>query len=62
MFDSLIDSIDNALNVTGSVLTGEDVSQKQVSRLIADGIVIATGAVIADVATDIVKDVLDDKV
>lgn len=58
MFDWLTDSVDNALNVADAVLTGDDVKQRQIAKLIADGMTVASAAAIVGVSADVLENFL----
>lgn len=60
MFGMLTDTIENALDVADSLFSGEDISKKQISKLISDGLEIAAIAAITGVAVDTIKDLFDD--
>lgn len=55
----LVDMIDNALTVGGNLLAGELPSQREVAKLIADGIEIAAIAAFFDVSVDVIQEMLD---
>ncbi len=62
LFDTVVDSVDNAINVgLGVISLGEygNFSQQTVSKMIADGIEIAVVAQFFDVTTDTIKDMID---
>lgn len=60
MFDFLTDAIENALDVADSVLSGEDVTKRQVARLVSDGLSIATIASATGLAVDVIERLVDD--
>ena len=60
MFGLLTDAIENALTVAGSVMTGEDVSARQVARLISDGMTIAAVASATGLAVEVIEQMLED--
>lgn len=60
MFNLLTDAIDNALTVVGGVLTGELPTQRQVARMIADGMTVAAVASATGLAVDVVERMLED--
>lgn len=61
MFNFLTDAIENTLNVAGSVLSGEDVSTRQVARMLSDGMTIAAIATTLGVGIDVIQDMIDDE-
>jgi DNA-binding NarL/FixJ family response regulator len=60
VFNFLTDSIENALTVANGFVTGEDVTKRQVAKLIADGVTVAGAAALLDVSVDTIKRLLDD--
>lgn len=58
MFDWLTDSVDNALSVADAVMTGEDIKQRQIAKLIADGMTVASAAAIVGVSADVLESLL----
>lgn len=61
MFNFLTDAVENALNVTGAVLSGEDISSRQVARLISDGMSIAAIAAMFGVGADVIQKMIDEE-
>ena len=60
MFDFLTDAVENALDVADSVLSGEDVTKRQVARLVSDGLSIAAIASATGLAVEIIEKMVDD--
>lgn len=60
MFSFLTDSIENALNVTGKVMSGEDVSSREVAKLIADGVTVAACAAVVSEVVDLARTAVED--
>ena len=58
MFSFLTDAIDNAFTVVGNVMTGEDVSQRQVAQLFADGLSIVAISGATGLAVEVVEELL----
>lgn len=58
MFNFLTDSIENALQVGGAILNGEDITTRQVARLVADGVSIAAIAAATGLAVDVIERML----
>lgn len=60
MFNIFTDAIDNAMDVAGSILDGEDVSRRKVAKLASDAIEIATGAFVVSEGLDALKRLLNE--
>lgn len=60
MFSFLTDSIENALTVAGNVMCGEDVSKRQVAKLLSDGVSVAAIAAGLGLAVDVVERMIED--
>jgi len=60
MFDFLTDAVENALDVADSVLSGEDVTKRQVARLVSDGLSIAAIASATGLAVEVIEMMVDD--
>lgn len=60
MFGFLTDAIDNALDVADRLMSGEDVSRRQVSKLASDAVVITTGAVVVSEGVELLQDLLSE--
>lgn len=60
MLDFLTDSVENALDVIDGFLTGDPVSKRQVAKMIADGVSVATVAAMAGVTVDVIEELLKD--
>ena len=60
MLGFIFDSVDNAISVAGAVMSGEDVSRQQVSKLIADGLTVAAAAAALNVSVDFVEKMLSE--
>lgn len=60
MFGLLTDAIDNALDVADRLMSGEDVSRRQVSKLASDAIAITTGAVVVSEGVELLQDLLSE--
>lgn len=61
MFDFLTDSIDNALGVIGGLVFGEIPSQRQVAKLIADGVSVYAIAEATGVAAEVIQGMVEDR-
>ena len=59
MFDKLTNMIDNALSVGGAIMTGEIPTQRQVARLIADGISVAAIATMFGVGIEVIEELME---
>lgn len=59
MFKMFTDAIDNTLSVVGGVLTGELPTQRQVAKMISDGMTVAAIASATGFATDVIEKILD---
>ena len=61
MFGSIFNSVDNALSIVSNVVSGEDVSRYQVTKLISDGVSIALIASAFGVAESVIREVINDE-
>lgn len=59
MFNSIFNMVDNALSVGVGVFTGELPTQKQVARLISDGLSVTLIATMFGVGVDVIEDLLE---
>jgi len=59
MFDWLTDSVDNALSVADALMTGEDIKQRQIAKLIADGMTVASAAAIVGMSAEALQRMLE---
>lgn len=55
MFDFITDAVENALDVADAVLSGEDITKRQVARLVSDGLSVASIASATGVAVEVVE-------
>lgn len=55
MFDFITDAVKNALDVADAVLSGEDVTKRQIARLVSDGLSVAAIASATGVAVEVVE-------
>jgi transposase len=55
MFDFITDAVENALDVADSVISGEDVTKRQVARLVSDGLSIAAIASVTGLAVSVIE-------
>lgn len=60
MFDFLERSISNALNIGGSLISGEDITREQLTQLISDGLSLYTISTLTGLGVDVLKDMLDE--
>lgn len=60
MFNFLTDAVENALDVADSFLSGEDVTKRQVARLISDGLSVAAIASVTGLAVEVIEKMVDD--
>lgn len=60
MFNFLTDAVENALDVADSFLSGEDVTKRQVARLISDGLSVAAIASATGLAVEVIEKMVDD--
>ena len=60
MFNFLTDAIENALNVADATLSGDDISKRQVAKLLADGLTIAATASATGIAIDVIEKWLEE--
>ena len=60
MFNFITNAVGNALDITGSILTGEGVSARQVAKLVDDGLTIAEIASLTGLSASVIRDLLSD--
>lgn len=60
VFDFLTNAVENALDVADSFLSGEDVTKRQVARLVSDGLSIAAIASATGLAVEVIEKMVDD--
>lgn len=60
MFDFLTTAVENALDVADSFLSGEDVTKRQVARLVSDGLSIAAIASATGLAVEVIEKMVED--
>lgn len=59
MFNFLTDAIENALGVADAVLSGEDVTKRQIAKLVSDGLSIAAIASATGLAVEVVEKIVE---
>ena len=60
LFDLFTDPIENALDLTGDLISGEDISSKQVAKLISAGLTVAMVAEATGLTIEAVEKLLED--
>lgn len=60
MFDFITDAVENVLDVADSFVSGEDITKRQVARLVSDGVSIVAIASITGIATDALEKMLEE--
>lgn len=60
MFGFLTDAIDNALDVADRVVSGEDVSRRQLAKLASDVTVGVAGAALLSEGADLLRELLSE--
>lgn len=60
MFNFISNAVGNALDITGSILTGEGVTSKQIAKLVDDGLTVAEIASLTGLTTAAVRSLLSD--
>lgn len=60
MFNFISNSVGNALDITGSILTGEGVTAKQIAKLVDDGLTVVEIASLTGLTTAAVRSLLSD--
>lgn len=60
MFNFITDAVENALDVADGLVSGEDISKRQVARLISDGLSVAAIASATGVATSVIENLFDE--
>lgn len=60
MFNFITDAIENALDVGDSLLSGEDVTKRQIAKLLSDGLSVYAISEATGLAVDAVKKYIKD--
>lgn len=60
MFGFINDAIENTLDIGCAIVNGEDVTKKQVAKLISDGISIAVISSATGLAIDVIESIVED--
>jgi len=60
MFDFITDAVENALDVADGLVSGEDISKRQVARLISDGLSVAAIASATGIAVSVIENLMDE--
>lgn len=55
MFNFITDAIENTLDVADSLLSGEDVTKKQIAKLISDGLSVYAISSATGLAVDVIQ-------
>lgn len=55
MFDFITDAVENTLDVADAFLSGEDITKRQIARLVSDGLSVAAIASATGVAVEVVQ-------
>ena len=60
MFNFITDAVENALDVGDALLSGEDITKRQVAKLISDGLSVYAISEATGLAVDAVKKYIED--
>jgi len=60
MFGFLTDAIDNALDVADRVMSGEDVSRRQLAKLASDTVATVAGAALVSEGVELLQELLSE--
>lgn len=60
MFDFITNAVENVLDIGGSLLSGEDITNQQIAKLISDGVSVAVIASSTGLAVDVIEQILED--
>jgi hypothetical protein len=60
MFGFITDAVENALDVADGLVSGEDISKRQVARLISDGLSVAAIASATGLAVSVIENLMDE--
>ena len=61
MFDFIVDSFENGLNILDGLVMGELPSKRQLSKLLADGVSIAAIAEATGFAAEVIEQLIDEE-
>ena len=60
MFGFITDAIENALDIANAVLSGDDITKRQVAQLISDGLSVAAIASATGLAVEVIERMVSD--
>jgi hypothetical protein len=60
MFNFITDAIENTLDVADSLISGEDVTKKQIAKLISDGLSVYAISSATGLAVDVIQKYIED--
>ena len=60
MFGFITDAVENALDIADAVVSGDDITKRQVARLIADGLSVAAIASATGLAVEVIERMVSD--
>ena len=60
LFDIITDPIENVLDIGDALLSGEDITKRQVAKLINDGMTVAAIAAGTGMAVDVIEALIED--
>lgn len=55
MFKFITDAVENALDVADNLVSGEDITKRQIARLVSDGLSVAAIASATGLAVDVIE-------
>lgn len=55
MFDFITNAVENTLDVADAFLSGEDITKRQIARLVSDGLSVAAIASATGIAAEVVQ-------
>lgn len=60
MFGFITDAVENALDIADAVVSGDDITKRQVARLISDGLSVAAIASATGLAVEVIERMVSD--
>ena len=60
MFNFITDAIENTLDVADSLLSGEDITKRQIAKLVSDGLSVYAIASATGLAIDVIEKYLEE--
>jgi len=60
MFNFITDAVENALDVADGLVSGEDITKRQIARLVSDGLSVVAIASATGLAADVIEKFLEE--